>query len=188
MENDDCVRNSFLNDSVIDFDGKPDVNNVIRGSDKPCSSDCSTHAMIGDGCRVLPRNVLQADTIVVSYGLRNCEFLQLAASFLLPPPRSQPTTSSPCLSNLCLSSQFCPSLFRLFLPILFRLFLLRFPTNSRISSPSLSNLHLSSHFLDLSSIKFSDAVSLFLFWLSLLSLPSSIFFSLCSSLSLFFFQ
>ena len=32
---DDYVRNFLLDDLVIDFDGKLDVNNVIRGSDKP---------------------------------------------------------------------------------------------------------------------------------------------------------
>ena len=70
---DDYVRNSLLHDFVIYFDGKSDVNNVTRGSDKPCSFDCSTRAMIDDGCRVPPRTVLQADTIIVSCGLKNSE-------------------------------------------------------------------------------------------------------------------
>ena len=67
------VRNSLWNYPVIDYDDESVVNNVIRGSGKPCSSDCFTHAMIDDSCRVLPRSVLQADTIIVSCGLRNVE-------------------------------------------------------------------------------------------------------------------
>ena len=67
------VRNSLWNYPVIDCDDESVVNKVIRGSGKPCSSDCFTHAMIDDSCRVLPRSVLQADTIIVSCGLRNVE-------------------------------------------------------------------------------------------------------------------
>ena len=58
---------------MIDYDDEFVVNNVIRGSGKPYSSDCFTHAMIDGSCRVLPRSVLQADTIIVSCGLRNFE-------------------------------------------------------------------------------------------------------------------
>ena len=58
---DDYARNSLLHDSVINSDGMPVANNVIQGSGKPCSSDCSNHAMIGDVC--LPRRLLEADTI-----------------------------------------------------------------------------------------------------------------------------
>ena len=68
---DGYVRNSLLNDLVIDCDDVSVVNNVIRGSGEPCYCDCSTHAMISDVCP--PRRVREADTIIVSYGLANYE-------------------------------------------------------------------------------------------------------------------
>ena len=94
------------------------------------------------------------------------------------------TISSPCLSNLCVSSHLAHLSSAFFSRFSAASSFLCFSSNSRISSPSLSNLRLSSYFLDLSSINFSDAVSLFLFWLSLLSLPASIlsFFRLLSLL------
>ena len=71
---DDYLCNLLLDDLVIDFGAKRGANNVTRGSDKPCFFfDCFTHAMIDDSCRVLPRSVLQADTIIVSCGQRNFE-------------------------------------------------------------------------------------------------------------------
>ena len=63
----------FKNNLVSDCDDESVVNNVIRCSSKPCASDCSTHVMIGDGCRVLPKNVFWAVTIIVSCGLANFE-------------------------------------------------------------------------------------------------------------------
>ena len=43
------------------------VNNVARGSDQPCSSDCFAHAKIHDSCRVFPWS------IIVSCRLANFE-------------------------------------------------------------------------------------------------------------------
>ena len=70
---DDHVCNFLLDDLVIDSGGEPDVKNVARGPDQPCSPDCSTHAMVGDSRRIFPRSVLQTDTIIVSCGLPNFE-------------------------------------------------------------------------------------------------------------------
>ena len=70
---DDYVCNFLLDDLVISSGTKPDVSNVARGPDQQRSLDCFTHAMIDDSCRVLPRCVFQADTIIVSCGLRNFE-------------------------------------------------------------------------------------------------------------------
>ena len=70
---DDKASNPLLNDFVIDFDDEPGVNSVARDSDQSNSSDCFTHAMVNARCREFPRSVLQADTIVVSCGLSNCE-------------------------------------------------------------------------------------------------------------------
>ena len=70
---DDRVCNFLLGDLVIDSCGKPDVNNVARGPDQPCSSDCFTHATVDDSRRIFPRRVLQADTIIVSCGPANFE-------------------------------------------------------------------------------------------------------------------
>ena len=50
------------------------VNSAVRDSDQSNSTDCLTHAMVNVGVCEIPRNVLQADTIVVSCGLAN--FLQ----------------------------------------------------------------------------------------------------------------
>ena len=52
---------------------RPDVNNVARGPDQPCSSDCFTHATVDDSRRIFPRSVLQADPIIVSCGPANFE-------------------------------------------------------------------------------------------------------------------
>ena len=63
--------NPLLNDLVIDLGDEPGVNNVARGPDQPCSSDCFTHAMVNVRCREFQRSVLQADTMIVSCGLAN---------------------------------------------------------------------------------------------------------------------
>ena len=69
----DYVRNPFLDDLVIDFDYEPGLDNTARDPDQTNSLDCSAHAMVsGRGCEI-PRNVLQADTIVVTCGLANFE-------------------------------------------------------------------------------------------------------------------
>ena len=70
---DDHVCNFLLDDLVTDSGAKPDVKNVARGPDQPCSHDCSTHAIVGDSRRIFPRSVLQADTIIVSCGLAKFE-------------------------------------------------------------------------------------------------------------------
>ena len=69
---DDYVCNSLLDDLFISSRTKSDVDNVARGPDQQRSLDCFTQAMI-DGSRIFPRNVLQADTIIVSYRLANFE-------------------------------------------------------------------------------------------------------------------
>ena len=67
------MRNPLLDDLVIDFDDEPGVVSTARDSDQTNSLDCFTHAMVNvRGCEI-PRNVLQADTIVVSCGLPNFE-------------------------------------------------------------------------------------------------------------------
>ena len=68
FEHDDYVCNPLLDGLVIDSGAKPDVDNVARGPDQPCSPDCFTHAMV-DSRRIFPRSVLEADTITVSCGL-----------------------------------------------------------------------------------------------------------------------
>ena len=65
--------NLLLDDFVVDSGAKPDVNNVVRGPDQLCSFDSFAHAMVDDSCRIFPRSVLQADTIIVSCGLANFE-------------------------------------------------------------------------------------------------------------------
>ena len=70
---DDNVCNLLFGDLVIDSGAKPDVNNVARGPHQLCSPDCFTHAMVDDSRRLFPRSVLQADTLIVSCGLANCE-------------------------------------------------------------------------------------------------------------------
>ena len=67
----DYVRNPLLDDLVSDFDDEPGIDSTARDSDQTNSLDCFTHAMVNvRGCEI-PRNVLQADTIVVSCGLAN---------------------------------------------------------------------------------------------------------------------
>ena len=69
----DYVRNPLLNDLVTDFDDEPGIDSTARDSDQSNSPDCFTHAMVNvRGCEI-PRNVLQAETIVVSCGLANFE-------------------------------------------------------------------------------------------------------------------
>ena len=69
----DYVCNPLLNDLVIDFDDEPGVDSPARVSEQSHFPDCFTHAMDNDrGCGI-PRNVLQADTIVASYGLAHFE-------------------------------------------------------------------------------------------------------------------
>ena len=69
---DDYLCNSLLDDLVISSGTKLDVDNVVRGPDQQRSLDCFTHAMKDDS-RMFPRNVLHADTIIVSCGLANFE-------------------------------------------------------------------------------------------------------------------
>ena len=65
----DYVRNPLLVAVVIDFDDDPGIDSTARDSDQTNSFDFFTHAMVNvRGCET-PRNVLQADTIVVSCGL-----------------------------------------------------------------------------------------------------------------------
>ena len=67
----DYVCNPLLNDLVIDLDDEPGNDSTARDSDQSNFPDCFTHAMVNvRGCEI-PRNVLQADTIVVSCGLAN---------------------------------------------------------------------------------------------------------------------
>ena len=69
----DYVCNPYLNDLVIDLDDEPGIDSSARDSDQSNSPDCFTHAMVNvRGCEI-PRNVLQADTILVSCGLANFE-------------------------------------------------------------------------------------------------------------------
>ena len=73
LTDNDCVCNPHLNDLVIDLDDKPGIDSTARDSDQSNSPDCFTHAMVNvRGCEI-PRNVLQADTILVSCGLANFE-------------------------------------------------------------------------------------------------------------------
>ena len=69
---DDYVCNFLREDRVISAGTRPDVHNVARGPDPQRSLECFTHVMIDDS-RIFPRSVLQADTIVVSYGQANFE-------------------------------------------------------------------------------------------------------------------
>ena len=69
----DYVRNPLLDDLVIDSDDKRGIDSTARDSDQSNSLDCFTHAMVNvRACEIL-RNVLQADTVVVSCGLANFE-------------------------------------------------------------------------------------------------------------------
>ena len=69
----DDVCNPLLNDLVIDPDDEPGTDSTARDSDQSNFPDCFTHAMVNvRGCEI-PRNVLQADTTVVSCGLANFE-------------------------------------------------------------------------------------------------------------------
>ena len=68
----DYVCNFLLNVLVIDSDDELGVDHAAQQF-RPIqiSLDCFTHAMVDvRGCEI-PRNVLQADTIVVSCGLAN---------------------------------------------------------------------------------------------------------------------
>ena len=65
--------NPLLNDLVIDFDDEPGVDSAARDSDQSNSPDCFTHAIVNVRSCEIPRNMLQADTIVVSFGLANFE-------------------------------------------------------------------------------------------------------------------
>ena len=67
------VCNPLLNDLVIDFDDEPGIDSAARASDQTNFPDCFTHAMVNVRSCEIPRNVLQADTIVVSGGLANFE-------------------------------------------------------------------------------------------------------------------
>ena len=73
-----CSSGVLHDDHLRNFSGrsfygnKSDVNNVARVPHQQRSLDCSTQAMI-DGSRICPRSVLQADTIIVSYGPANFE-------------------------------------------------------------------------------------------------------------------
>ena len=65
--------NPLLDDLVIDFDDDTGIDSTARDSDHTDSLDCFTHVMVNfRGCGIR-RNVLQADTIVVSFGLANFE-------------------------------------------------------------------------------------------------------------------
>ena len=55
------VCNLLLNDLVINFDDEPGIDSTARDSDQTSSPDC---------CEI-PRNLLQADTIVVNCGPAN---------------------------------------------------------------------------------------------------------------------
>ena len=69
----DYVCNLLLNDLVIDFDDEFGVDSTARDSDKSKFPDCFTHAMVNVcGCEI-PKNVLQAGTIVVCCGIANFE-------------------------------------------------------------------------------------------------------------------
>ena len=69
----DYMCNPLLNDLVIDLDDEPVIDSTARDSDQSNFPDCFTHAMVNvRGCEI-PRNVVQADTIVVSCGLANFE-------------------------------------------------------------------------------------------------------------------
>ena len=67
------MRNPLLSDLVINFDDEPGIDSTARDSRQFNFSDCFTHAMVSvRGCEI-PRNVLQADTLVVNCGLANFE-------------------------------------------------------------------------------------------------------------------
>ena len=67
----DYVRNPLLDALIIDVDDETGIDSTARDSDQTNSVDCFTHAMVNvRGCEI-PRNVLQADTSVVSCGLAN---------------------------------------------------------------------------------------------------------------------
>ena len=69
----DYACNLLLNDLAIDSDDELGTDSTARDSDQTNSPDCFTHAMVNvHGCEI-PRNVLQADTIVGSCGVANFE-------------------------------------------------------------------------------------------------------------------
>ena len=67
----DYVCKPLLNDLVINFDDESGIDSMARDSDQSKFPDCSTHAMVNVRSCEIPRNVLQADTIVVSCGHAN---------------------------------------------------------------------------------------------------------------------
>ena len=69
----DYVCTPLLNYLVIDFNDEPGIDSPARDSDQSNFPDCFTHAMVNVRRCEIPRNVLQADTIVVSCGLANLE-------------------------------------------------------------------------------------------------------------------
>ena len=86
---DDYAGNFLLDDLVINSGTKPDVNNVARGSDQQRSLDCFSQGMI-DGSRIFPRSVLQADTIIMSYGLTNFERISWSRRFTYSTRAAEP--------------------------------------------------------------------------------------------------
>ena len=73
LKNNDYVRDPLLDDLVVDFDDESGIDSAAREADQTNSRDCFPHAMVNvRGCEI-PRNVLLADTIVVSCGLANFE-------------------------------------------------------------------------------------------------------------------
>ena len=73
LKNNDYVRNILLDDLVIDFDDELGIDSTARDSDRSNFPDCLTCAMVNVRVCEIPRNVLQADTIVVSCGLATFE-------------------------------------------------------------------------------------------------------------------
>ena len=74
MIRDDNARNPLRNDFVIDTDDESGFGNLDRDSDHANSFECFTRAMVNVRTRKFPKKVVQADTIVVSCGLRRHAF------------------------------------------------------------------------------------------------------------------
>ena len=68
------ARNPLRNNFVIDTDDESGFGNVDRDSDHANSFECFTRAMVNVRTRKFPRRVVQADTVVVSCGLRRHAF------------------------------------------------------------------------------------------------------------------